>query len=100
MESKCEEEYVTLAVQYSVLWNGNGNNTGLIFNLIDVALVLVASLYLAYIWNSKILSVLYASAKGIWVDGGICEQYFEGIVWVGYWGIGGIWDMPIGFTAQ
>ena len=52
-------------------------------------------------WNSnKILSVLYASAKGIWVDGGICEQYFEGIVWVGYWGIGGIWDMPIGFTAQ
>ena len=32
------------------------------------------------------LKVLYAWAEGIWVDGRIREQYFGGIVWVGYWG--------------
>ena len=32
------------------------------------------------------MPVMYACAEGIWVDGRIGEQYFGGIVWVGYWG--------------
>ena len=100
MERKKTSEILCfLPIQYSVLWNAyclgrHGNNTGLVFYLIRVALH----------WCGWLLSLAYkiclCYVHGLKVFGWM-EEYASNISKVLYGlGIGGIWDMPIGFTAQ
>ena len=77
MESKCEEEYVTLAVQYSVIsiieWEQYW--VGFLFDRRHIGVggfslwhIKIYGIAIRPIYLSSYRYVLYASAKGIWVD--------------------------------
>ena len=66
-----------LGIRCSVIWNGHwlrrhGNNFGLVLYFYFV-LWLLGGVYMELQYD---ISVLYAWAKGIWVDGRIWEEYF------------------------